>query len=58
MLRGEELGDGEKWLKASEDKYPKLTALQITYLKKSREVEEAKHQAVLILGSDSIVVVV
>ncbi|PZV21888.1 MAG: hypothetical protein DCF12_21115, partial [Snowella sp.] len=49
LLRGEELGDGEKWLKAAEDKDPKPTTLQITYLKTSREMEDAKHQAVLIL---------
>jgi hypothetical protein len=49
LLRSEELGDGEKLLKAAEDKDPKPTALQITYLKTSREMEDAKHQAVLIL---------
>jgi hypothetical protein len=49
LLRGEDLTEGEEWLKIGIEKDPKPTDLQISYIKNSRKVEDANQQATKIL---------
>ncbi len=49
LLRGDDLANAEQWLEASESKNPQPTELQETYIKNSRDVEDASDRAAAIL---------
>ncbi|WP_271254767.1 TIR domain-containing protein [Pseudanabaena sp. Chao 1811] len=49
LLRGEDLETAEMWLTENEDTEPLPTELQETYIKNSRDVEDANHRAAEIL---------
>jgi WD40 repeat protein len=49
LLRGDDLTSAEQWLAESEGKSPLPTELQETYIKNSRNVEDANERAIAIL---------
>ncbi len=49
LLRGDDLANAEQWLAASVGKDPQPTELQETYIKNSRDVEDASDRATEIL---------
>ena len=49
FLRGDDLASAERWLRDCEGKAPEPTELQKTYIKKSRDVEDASDRAAAIL---------
>ncbi|MFN6382516.1 MAG: eIF2A-related protein, partial [Pseudanabaena sp.] len=49
LLRGDDLASAEQWLKESIDKEPLPTELQETYIRNSRDVEDASNRAAAIL---------
>jgi hypothetical protein len=49
LLRGDDLANAERWLAQSVAKEPQPTELQETYIKNSRDVEDASNRAISIL---------
>ena len=49
LLRGDDLANAEQWLEEGTDKEPLPTELQVTYIKNSRDAQDASDRAIAIL---------